>query len=424
MSNCTTCLDPDGNCCDPLYGTYSLVGDPYWNDVAGFGPDCPKGFVCGPTGGDDPNEPPWDPPGNPPGCPGGGCANNQGGTLVLASCSGNIVRSIPYGITQFAYNAIVAEMLEQRHQNQLACDDFPNQPRPAVVKNDVQCVGCPGGDPVTLIGTLPKPYLISGGQLCIPAGVYPVSTTYPTKALLNAHVLDLVTQELAQGISDGFLSCAQVCNDGSTAKIDGYFDAIFGDFGGVPQSAYLIANDGCVSASGSFPNPPGTIWNFVNGNLGGWYIFTNGRFANIPSGVNVGSWFSYDYCTATDYPGTPVISGACFAQARYSLILSSGVPQWDGTFVFTDPTSSGYCAYKDLSCKSAGGTNLAYLTVTQIDPTTFELAIAFGADASNSDILWVGTLSPSATPNSAYGTYVKTGGAATIPATIDIVSGP
>lgn len=187
-----------------MFGSYSLVGQSWLNGVTGFGPDCPNGFICGPTGGNDPKQPPWNPPPPPP-CPTDDCGG-QGITIVLASCLGPITRFAPYGISNSAYLALLGEMLAERNENQAQCDEFPNHPPPSTgTKNDQLCQACPEGTTLVVNGSIPTGYQVVGNSFCIRAGVFGGAT----KAAANATASAALASTYAFLIAGMVIECSE-----------------------------------------------------------------------------------------------------------------------------------------------------------------------------------------------------------------------
>lgn len=357
MAPCTTCLDPDGNCCDELYGSYSLVGQAYLNDVTGFGPNCPDGFICGPTG-PGPGEPPWDPPNKPPDCPGGGCAGN-GFTIVLASCLGPITRTVPYGTSDEAYLIILQSMLTERHQNQLQCDDFGGTddpgggPKPPVVYHSVQQqVSCAG--------------VLTNNGTVFPPGV---SLSSPDLFLAAGMFTSTVSQAAADSASLSWLSAFYALHLGNNTLLCDIAWTYFGQFRNVGP---VIVD---VDPSGS--NMPGSVslgalafdfnqvFPFVPGFLGscdgppavfgkGIQTGPNLTVGGFPPGayLELGPFATDKIITVAGAAATQssVSTRGCIGTAQVTVKLSLGAPFYCGCDGVTDcgPDPNDDCGGGDL----------------------------------------------------------------------------
>lgn len=366
MSDCATCGSGCAECQDP-YGSYSVVGQSYLNGVTGLDADCPPGFICGPGG------PPWDPPPPPPPdptcpnppCGGGGGGGGGGFTLPLEGCESTIVRSIPAGISEADYNAILVEMLQERADQQVRCDEFPGIPNPGATKNDQQCVPCGDDSPMTQLAQLPQGVAVINNQLCVRAGLFTATSrvfngvTYPTfKEAVNARALAYATQTLADALEFEQVSCGVGCGSGSLVQIQGFTTGMFGTW-----SAYSLVLTGTGPTSawpiiGAFTPPANWVMSNLGGGAGGYVLTTAGNYAYAPTGFNSGFYAGLNECTGGGVTSPPVFLynglGAPFTDVYDTTLQSpwggSSNPAWDGQFTLEDEDELGMCVTHTNKC--------------------------------------------------------------------------
>lgn len=374
MPKCATCGPPECAECDPIYGEYSVVGQTYLNDYSGLTSPCPEGFICGPGGGpwNPPPPPPPDPTCPNPPCPGGG--GGGGKTIELQGCESLIVRSVPAGISQEAYNAVLTEMLQERANQQERCDEWPGIPNPGATRNSEQCIACPDDSPMTQLGNLPQGVYIKDDQLCLAAGVFTATSkvfngvTYNTfKEAVDARALAFITNALTDGLTEGIISCGLTCGSGSAVQIQGFTTGMLGTF-----SPYTMVLSGTGGASGAMAvnafvpdaNPGLSYWILTNFGVTSGYAFTTAlKWAQATVGINAGKYYPNEFCTGTGLSAPPTFLynglGVPFvdiynpsAPGPYG---GSGLPAWDGQFTLEDTTGSGFCASHREPCEESFG---------------------------------------------------------------------
>lgn len=244
-TTCEPCIPLD--CCPPSgLDDYLLVGGIVLNNTISVLFECPEGYVCAPgtyplTIVIEQGRLRWHPPPTPNSTP-------ESYPLRLQCCDGVIVREVPSGISQTAYEALLQEMANEWARRQAGCEEKGFRSRRKRQTNDAQTVNCPNGDDLfnvsglPLSSFLPTAFRIStnGKGLTILAGVVAVDNTGANafltdaqlKAQANAQALTLVTDKFNAAISAGQLQC-----------------------GVVPAPCDLGVADNTIIAAASSPNP-------------------------------------------------------------------------------------------------------------------------------------------------------------------------
>jgi hypothetical protein len=201
---CPVCTVID--CCVPSgLDDYLLVGQSVLNNSVSIAFDCPEGYVC------DPGVYPivitiprgrlrWSPPPIPPINP-----------LRLNCCDGVIIRSIPEGISQSAYQVILQDMADEWARREAGCEEKRFRAGRVLQSNDAQTVNCANdtflanisGGPLTAFLPGSVKMTVDGKGLTLAAGVFRAST----KSVANAQALAFLTKIFNTSISNGKLAC-------------------------------------------------------------------------------------------------------------------------------------------------------------------------------------------------------------------------
>jgi hypothetical protein len=377
--------------------------------------------------------------------------------LRLQCCESEIVRTVTPQMSADEIGVIAQNMVDSCARQSARCQG--NQTVVVSFRNTRQCVTvCPPGKLLGYTGSPPpvgNGYSISGGQLCIAAGLYSSSVSV---AQANIPALAAVTARANALVSGGTLQCGYwnteqvfICEDLTTITVPAF--TFFSTVSQADADALAMANAeaqcGPLCNSGvlvriigytdaMFDNPG------QNGTLIGTFEFTQVLSPFLGSTWYKGNvepddlatWEAMQLCTAVTNGGNTTrignlesadpesysqcLFGGCFSgetvfdQVGQTLSFYDGATTqaglftnpWDGQFTMTGGV--GECAsFTAPSCIGIAGQLGVVLTITDASPFVFTIA-------SGATVIWEGS------STDIQGPYTRTGGTSAIPADLSI----